>query len=94
MAMSTNVIKASRWWGSVDRTQTVDAQAIEIKDAPPSLDDLAANIRHATSRVVHLQCEIAKALDHENDCRRLFVKRLEGLDQELCFTQTLHLPRD
>ena len=83
--MSGKVIRNSRWWGNVERTQ--EPQIIDAMPSPPSLDELADNIRHASNRVVQCECELAKAQQHLQDCRMALVDRLGALDAELGFTK-------
>jgi hypothetical protein len=83
--MTGKVIRNTRWWGQVERTQ--EPVIIDATPSPPSLDELAENIRHASNRVVQCECELAKAQQHLQDCRLTLVNRLGELDAELGFTK-------
>lgn len=84
--MTGKVIRNTRWWGSVERTQ--EPEMLVVVPTPPSLDELAENIRNAGNRVVHCECELAKSQTSLNDHRLALVNRLGDLDQELGFTRT------
>lgn len=53
------VVKTGRFWRSVPKTENLDAEPIVISRT--SLDTLTATVELARNRVVHCQCELAKA---------------------------------
>ncbi|MEW5705108.1 MAG: hypothetical protein AB1781_11080 [Pseudomonadota bacterium] len=50
---------------------------------PVSIDELISDIRHCRSRVVQLECELAKAQHAEERAKEVFVEALRVLDTEL-----------
>lgn len=73
----------------LDDPPTVTAE-IETPPRLVSIDELIGDIRHCRSRVVDLQCELAKAEIAEERAKDRFVEALRVLDNELgTFTRKL-----
>lgn len=82
--MSNHVLRPSRWWSSVPRTETYDVVAPASR---PSFDDRVHKMREIKNRIVQHQCEIAKLEENLDDEKRATVEDLRALDLELGFSQ-------
>lgn len=76
------VVKFWRNQPPIDAPSTVTAE-VTPPTRPVSLDALVSDIRHCRSRVVQLECELAKAQQAEEDAKTNFVSAIHRLDEEL-----------
>lgn len=67
------VIK-TRWWKSVDRTQTHEPEQVVIQ--PVSLDVLGDQVARAMNHVVHCQAELTRAELNLERCQQAWVNRV------------------
>ena len=69
-----DVVKTSRWWGRVERTQTHTPDQISVQ--PPSLDMLADQVARSMNAVVHCQAELARAQIRLEQDQQVLVNRM------------------
>ncbi len=81
-----------KFWRTEKLTPVMDPPTATAEVTPPpkpvSLDALVADIRHCRSRVVQLQCELAKAQQSEEDAKKNFIAAIQRLDEEIAAFRT------
>lgn len=87
------VVKFWRNQPPIDAPPTATAE-VTPPPRPVSLDALVSDIRHCRSRVVQLECELAKAQQAEEDAKKNFVAAIQRLDEELAAFRGLNDDRE
>jgi hypothetical protein len=75
------VVETRRFWNRVPRTQTQDDEPVVV--ARPSLDALTSAVELARNRVVHCQCELAKAENQYQEAQQAWASAVLDRGQEL-----------
>jgi hypothetical protein len=82
------VVDNRRFWNRVPRTQTVEAPVVISR---PSLDTLTDAVENARNRMVHCQCELAKAENAYAEAQRAWADAIIERGVELAIPEFCQL---